>query len=135
MNESLKKTLVKVAVGGLVLLLAILTAIGYHLYIEYLQVKEIGDNFVSVFTTNLITQSMIQVVSFFCIFLLILFSFLRIRKTMMKVDISFSFLKKIFPVAPSHLKTSNQLLPSLEIFNANSLSPTSPNSAYPVQFD
>ena len=44
MNESLKKTLVKVAVGGLVLLLAILTAIGYHLYIEYLQVKEIGDN-------------------------------------------------------------------------------------------
>ncbi len=98
MNDGLKKALSGVIAGAILLLLAVVCITGYNFYMEYIQIREVGQNFVSVFSKNLVTQIAVQGISFFVVFLLILGSFLQIRKTMLKVDISFSFLKKIFPI-------------------------------------
>ncbi len=98
MNDGLKKALSRLLLGAAIVLLAVVAVVGYHLYIEYIQILEIGQNFVSVFSKNLITKICVQCLSFLIVFLGIFLTFLRIRKTMMKVDSSFSFLEKRFPL-------------------------------------
>lgn len=98
MNQGLKKSLSVVITCVLLLLAAVIAVTGYQFYMEYIQIREIGQNFVSVFFKNLSTQITVQVISFFIVFLLILMNFLQIRKTMLKTDVSFSFLNKLFPI-------------------------------------
>lgn len=98
MNDGLKKAISGVVTGVVILLLAVVCITGYNFFMEYIQIREVGQNFVSVFTKNLTTQITVQGISFFAVFLMIFASFLQIRRTMMKVDVSFSFLKKIFPI-------------------------------------
>ncbi len=98
MNEGLKKALSGVIIGLLIMLGIVVAITGYNFYMEYIQIREIGQNFVSVFSKNLATKIVVQGISFLIVFLLIFLNFLHIRKNMLKTDISFSFLKKIFPI-------------------------------------
>ncbi len=98
MNDGIKKVLPRLIVGIFAVILVVAAIVGYRFYMEYVQVKEIGENFVSVFSQNLITKMSVQVISFFVVFLLIFSTFLKIRSTMLKVDVSFEFLKKKFPL-------------------------------------
>ncbi|MBO5409351.1 MAG: UPF0182 family protein [Clostridia bacterium] len=98
MNDGIKKVLPKLMVGIVAVLLAVSAIVGYQFYMEYIQVKEIGANFVSVFSKNLITKLSVQTISFFVVFLLIFGTFLKIRNTMLKIDVSFDFLRKKFPL-------------------------------------
>lgn len=98
MNEGLKKALSGVITGVLILLGIVVLITGYNFYMEYIQIREIGQNFVTVFSKNLITKIAVQSISFLIVFLLIFMNFLQIRKNMLKTDISFSFLKKLLPI-------------------------------------
>lgn len=98
MNQGLKKSLSVVITCALLVLAAVISVTGYRFYMEYIQIREVGQNFISVFSKNLVTQITVQCISFLIVFLLILVNFLFIRKTMLKTDVSFSFLKKLFPV-------------------------------------
>lgn len=98
MNEGLKKALSGVITGAVLVIFALVCITGYNFYMEYIQIREVGQNFVSVFSKNLTTKIAIQIISLFTVFLFIFINFLRIRKTMLKVDVSFAFLKKIFPI-------------------------------------
>ncbi len=98
LNNGFKKTLIWLTIGISVVAFGILLVAGYHFYMEYLQIQEVGSNFVSVFSKNAIVHQLIQLVSFFIVFLAIFFSLLRVRKTMLSVDESFQFLKPMFPI-------------------------------------
>ena len=78
MNQGLKKSLSVVITCVLLLLAAVIAVTGYQFYMEYIQIREIGQNFVSVFFKNLSTQITVQVISFFIVFLLILMNFLQL---------------------------------------------------------
>ena len=98
MNDGVKKVLPRLLIGVFFVLLIVVSIVGYHFYMEYIQIKEIGDNFVSVFSKNLITKVAVQGISWFVVFLMIFGTFMRIRSTMLKIDVSFDFLKKKFPL-------------------------------------
>ena len=55
MNDGIKKVLPKLIFGIFAVLFVVFAVAGYRFYMEYIQVKEIGENFVSVFSKNLIT--------------------------------------------------------------------------------
>lgn len=98
MNDGIKKVLPKLIFGIFAVLFVVFAVAGYRFYMEYIQIKEIGENFVSVFSKNLITKIAVQGISFSIVFFLIFGTFLKIRSTMLKIDVSFDFLKKKFPL-------------------------------------
>ncbi len=98
MNNGFKKTVIGLSIGiGVVLLMTILIT-GYHFYMQYIQIREVGQNFASVFLKNVVVQQLIHLVSFLVVFSAIFFSLLRVRKTMMNMDETFGFLKPMFPI-------------------------------------
>jgi uncharacterized membrane protein (UPF0182 family) len=99
MDKNIKSVLIKLIIGAVIFVLAVVLISGYSIYMQYLQVKEVGENFINVFFTNFSTQIIVQVVSFIIVFTIIFISLLIIRRVMLKVDISFSFVKNIFPIA------------------------------------
>ena len=98
MANNIKSVLVKVIVSAIIIVLIISLFSGYSLYMNYLQVKEVGENFVSVFLTNLNTQLITQLTCFILVFLTILTNLFIVRKVMLKADVSFSYLKNRFPL-------------------------------------
>lgn len=98
MNKGLKQTVMWLSLGMGLLLVGILMVVSAHYYMEYVQIQEIGENFTSVFSKNLLARLSVHVISFLIVFLAIFLSLLRVRKTMLATDESFSFLKPLFPV-------------------------------------
>jgi uncharacterized membrane protein (UPF0182 family) len=96
--KNIKSLAFKLIIGGTILVAAIILFAGYSIYMNYLQVSEIGGNFLSVFMTNLNTNIVTQVISFLIVFALILTNLLIVRRVMMKVDVSFQFIKNVFPI-------------------------------------
>lgn len=98
MSKGFKKTVIGLSVGIVIFLLGAILIAGFGFYMEYLQVQEIGRNFTTVFSKNVITQVLTHMIGFVFIFLAIFSSLLGVRKTMLGVDESFHFLKPMFPI-------------------------------------
>ncbi len=98
MSNGFKKTVIGLSIGIGIVLLMIILITGYHFYMQYVQIQEVGQNFASVFLKNVVVQQLIHLVSFLVVFAAIFFSLLHVRKTMMDVDETFGFLKPMFPI-------------------------------------
>ena len=98
MADNIKSVLVKVITSAIVVVLAFSLFSWYSLYMEYIQVKEIGENFVNVFLTNFYTQLITQFGCFVLVFLILLTNLFVVRKIMLRADVSFSYLKNRFPL-------------------------------------
>lgn len=99
MTKGMKKTIIGLSIGFSVVLLLVLVLAGCNYYVEYTQIKEIGSNFASVFSRNVMTQLIVQFTSFIVVLFAIFFSLMRVRKTMLKEDEeAFRFLEPVFPI-------------------------------------
>ena len=98
MTKNIKSMLIKIIISAVIVVLAISLFSGYSLYMNYLQIKEVGANFVSVFLTNLKIQLVTQLTCFILVFLIILTNLFIVRRVMLKADVSFSYLKNRFPL-------------------------------------
>jgi len=68
------------------------------IYTDYMQLKEVGENFTKVFWTNFNVNTITQLVTFVMFFVLILVNCLIIRNNLVHIDSSFSYLKKLSPL-------------------------------------
>ncbi len=89
--------------GWLVTILTIfslLLVIGliFGILTEYLQIKEIGDKYTSVFWTNFNVKIATQIFSLIIVFAVILISTLVLRKTLLSMSQNVFFLKKKLPI-------------------------------------
>lgn len=99
MNEGLKRTIVGLSIGFSVILIVTLIVSGCNFYMEYMQIQEIGSNFVAVFLKDVMTQVTVQTISFLAVFLATFFSLKKVRKVMLKEDQeAFRFLEPNFPL-------------------------------------
>lgn len=75
-----------------VVILLIITSLG--LYFDYQAYKEIGENFLEVFFTNLKVKIFFQVISFLIVFIISYLSIYFIKRNLTKIDSTFDFLNK-----------------------------------------
>lgn len=79
----MKKTAVFVL--ALIALVLLFNAVGY--FFDFIQLKEIGDNFTDVFKTRLVAALGIQMVGFFAIFVLVFINIFAVRRNLYKLGI------------------------------------------------
>lgn len=85
----------------LIFILAIFVAlisVVFSLYFKFVSVKEIGENFVSVFMTDIWAKALALSVSFITVFLISFISFSILRKNLIKLDSVYDFLNKRYLV-------------------------------------
>ncbi|MBC7765694.1 MAG: UPF0182 family protein, partial [Hyphomonadaceae bacterium] len=89
-----KKTVRRVIFSLVVL--AILLVVGYaaSIFIELIQIREVGEQFVSVYMTNLTVKLAIQAAGFLLTFVVLFLSALWVRRNMLKINPSLTILKK-----------------------------------------
>ncbi len=92
------KTLLKVLLSLLGVLIIAGGVIGYIFYSELIQINEIGKEYIYIFLTNFSTEFYVQLVSFFIIFIFIFINIFVIRNVMRKIDLNFEYMKKLFPL-------------------------------------
>ncbi len=80
------------------LVIAILSIWGFDLYLEYSQIKEIGDDFTEVFFTNMKAKIITQLVCFLFVLVVFYISFSSIKLSLLKIDGTYSFLKRRFMI-------------------------------------
>lgn len=73
--------------------IAVVTAYLFGIYIEYTQIKEIGENFLQVFFTNMKTKIILQSVTFLLVFAILYLSLSSMKVSLLKLDSSYDFLK------------------------------------------
>ena len=93
-----KKTLLFVILGIFAAIVLAGGILAYLFYCEYFQIREIGQQYVDVFLKNFSTNIVIQVISFIVTFLLIFANFLVMRNVLRKIDVTFEYFKRIFPL-------------------------------------
>ncbi len=82
----------------LIIIVVLLRGFG-KVFVQYLTVGEIGQNFLSAFWADFSVSITTQTVSFFCVFILMLINLFTIRHIFLSMDESFSWLKKKLPLA------------------------------------
>lgn len=97
-KKGIKKTIIAVIIGLFAVLAVGGGILSYLFYSEFLQIKEIGQQYVYVFFKNISLEITVQVISFIFIFLLLFTNFLIMRNILMKIDVSYEYFKKIFPL-------------------------------------
>ncbi len=98
MEKGIKKTIIAVIVGLFAVLAVGGGILAYLFYSEFLEIKEIGQQYVYVFFKNISLNVTVQVISFILTFLLIFANFLIMRNVLRKIDVSFEYFKKILPL-------------------------------------
>ena len=89
LSKSLKESVFSVLpIAAIVLIYA------FSLYLEYSQVKEIGEKFTQVFFTDLKAKLISQFVSFLLVFVLSYLSINTVKMSLLKIDSTYSFLKR-----------------------------------------
>lgn len=86
-----KKSVISMAILALAAIILVFCA---NLYFDYNAYKEIGENFLEVFFTNLKVKIIFQVLSFALVLLISYISVFVLMKNLTKVDSSFDFLNK-----------------------------------------
>lgn len=81
-----------VVIVALILISAIL--VGLNFYTEYLEISEIGEQFVGVYLKNIFTKSITSVICFAFCFLIVYLSTLAVRKNLIKVKAESTILEK-----------------------------------------
>ncbi len=89
------KTLITV---GIVAVLVLIITIGTGIYLDYNAYKEIGENFLEVFFTNLKVKITFQTLSFLIVFIISYVSIFFLKKNLLKIDSTFDFLSKKYTV-------------------------------------
>lgn len=90
-SEGVKKW----GIGAVITLVAAIVLIyAFSLYLEYSQVKEIGEKFTQVFFTDLKAKLISQIVSFLLVFVLSYLSINTVKMSLLKIDSTYSFLKR-----------------------------------------
>ena len=89
------KTLITVAI---VAVLVLIITIGTGIYFDYNAYKEIGENFLEVFFTNLKVKITFQTLSFLIVFVISYVSIFFLKKNLLKIDSTFDFLSKKYTV-------------------------------------
>ncbi len=79
-DSSGRKISKKVIVFGSIFVVLLLLYYVGSLYLEYIQIKEVGDGYTSIFTKNLLTKVVFQVISFVVAFILAMLSILFLRR-------------------------------------------------------
>jgi uncharacterized membrane protein (UPF0182 family) len=85
------------AIALLIILLAAIIIFS-GIYIDYIELSEIGDNFTEVFWRNFNVNTITFLASFLVFFTLILSNMLILRNNLLGIDTSFSYLKKVTPI-------------------------------------
>lgn len=98
MEKSKRKAIFAVILSIFAVLVLAGGILSYLFYFEFLEIKEIGQQYVYIFLKNFSTNITIQVISFIITFLLIFTNFLVMRNVLRKIDVSFDYFKKIFPL-------------------------------------
>ncbi|MCK9478366.1 MAG: UPF0182 family protein [Firmicutes bacterium] len=93
-----KAHLGKVTVFAVLLLLIIAVVIFTGIYTDYTELAEIGGNFTEVFWRNFDVSAVVMAISFLVFFTFILSNFLVVRKNLLPMDSSFSYLKGVSPI-------------------------------------
>lgn len=83
---------------GIVAVLVLIITIGTGIYFDYNAYKEIGENFLEVFFTNLKVKITFQTLSFLIVFIISYVSILFLKKNLTKIDSTFDFLSKRYTV-------------------------------------
>ena len=68
------------------------------IYTDYMQLKEVGENFTKIFWTNFNVNTITQLITFVMFFVLILANCIIIRNNLVHIDSSFSYLKRLMPI-------------------------------------
>ncbi len=86
------KLLKKLAVFALVVLACLAVYHGCKLFIQYIQIEEVGKQYTNIFTTNLITRLIVQGIGFVGIFLAVTVSVFAVRRNLAVLNIERRFL-------------------------------------------
>lgn len=70
----------------------------FGVYLEYTQIKEIGENYLQVFFTNMKTKVILQSVTFLVVFAILYLSLSTMKLSLLKLDSSYQFLKTRFVI-------------------------------------
>ena len=87
----------KFALFAAIAVIVIAFTVVLRFYTNYMQLLEIGNKFAPVFWTDFKVQTVTWLVSFGIFFVLIFANFMFIRTNLMRIDLSFNYLKKMFP--------------------------------------
>ena len=80
----------------IIALLAILVLLGaglFTIYTDYIEIKEIGEQFTSVFFKDMFVKIASWGISFFVVFVFTLINLLVLRKVMLNIDVTFEKMK------------------------------------------
>ena len=95
--DSFKKIMTRIILIA-VLFIAVFSLAGlYSFYTDYLEIKEIGQQYVSVFFKDMFVKIASGGISFLVVFTFTLVNLLILRKVMLGIDVSFENLKKLPP--------------------------------------
>ena len=83
---------------GIIAVLVLIITIGTGIYFDYNAYKEIGENFLEVFFTNLKVKITFQTLSFLIVFVISYVSIFFLKKNLLKIDSTFDFLSKKYTV-------------------------------------
>ena len=93
--EKVKKIVKRIIITALLFVAVISVAGLYSVYTNYLEIREIGSQYTSVFFKDMFVKVAIWCASFFVIFILTLLNLLIMRKIMLGIDVTFESLKKL----------------------------------------
>lgn len=79
-NGSSDKWGKKLFLFGFIFVVLLVLYYAGNLYLDYVQVKEVGTQYTEIFLKNLVTEAVIQVISFFALFVIALLSILFVRR-------------------------------------------------------
>jgi len=94
-KENTKKVLKRIGfVLALLILIAIAFSIAFDLFLELIQIREIGKNFVSVFWKNFYVKLSVQIISFVILFFVFFINNAIVKKNVERIVGKIGFLKK-----------------------------------------
>jgi len=93
--ENVKQITKRVIIISLIAVLVLLVAGLFTFYADYLEIKEIGEQFTSVFFKDMLVKISSWGVSFFVVFIFTLINLLILRKVLKGIDVSFEGMTKL----------------------------------------
>lgn len=97
-REKTKRILKRAGFGlALLILAAIVFSIAFDLFLELIQIREIGKNFVSVFWKNFYVKLSVQIISFVILFFVFFINNAIVKKNIERIVGKIGFLKKNIP--------------------------------------
>lgn len=95
--DNLKNMTKRIIIVALIAIAVFSVAGLYSLYTDYLEIKEIGEQYVSVFLKDMFVKVASFGISFLVVFIFVCVNILIFRKVMLGIDVSFEGMKKLSP--------------------------------------